>query len=45
VDFKKLYCPLLCEDLIVETKLDLGDCSEWIRVEIDQLFVSSITET
>jgi hypothetical protein len=32
---KSLYCPLLCGDLIVETKLDLGDHSEWIRVEID----------
>jgi hypothetical protein len=32
---ESLYCPLLCGDLIVETKLDLGDCSEWIRVERD----------
>jgi hypothetical protein len=32
---KNLYYPLLCGDLIVETKLDLGDCSEWIRVERD----------
>jgi hypothetical protein len=32
------YCPLLCEDLIVETKLDLGDHSEWIRVERDPAF-------
>jgi hypothetical protein len=30
---KSLYCPLLCEDLIVQTELDLGDRSEWIRVE------------
>jgi hypothetical protein len=32
---ESLYCPLLCEDLIVETGLDLGDCSKWIRVERD----------
>jgi hypothetical protein len=32
---KNLYCPLLCGDLIVETELDLGDRSEWIRVETD----------
>jgi hypothetical protein len=32
---KSLYCPLLFGDLIVETKLDLGDRSEWIRVERD----------
>jgi hypothetical protein len=25
---KNLYCPLLCEDLIVEIELDLGDRSE-----------------
>jgi hypothetical protein len=30
---KSLYCPLLCGDLIVETKLDLGDRSEWIRIK------------
>jgi hypothetical protein len=30
-----LYCPLLCGYLIVEIKLDLGDHSEWIRVETD----------
>jgi hypothetical protein len=30
-----LYCPVLCGDLIVETELDLGDHSEWIRVERD----------
>jgi hypothetical protein len=30
-----LYCPLLCGGLIVETELDLGDHSEWIRVERD----------
>jgi hypothetical protein len=30
-----VYCHLLCGDLIVETKLDLGDRSEWIRVERD----------
>jgi hypothetical protein len=32
---ESLYCPLLYGDLIVEIKLDLGDCSEWIRVETD----------
>jgi hypothetical protein len=32
---KSLYCPLLCGDLIVETELDLGDHSKWIRVERD----------
>jgi hypothetical protein len=32
---KSLYCPLICGDLIVKTKLDLGDHSEWIRVERD----------
>jgi hypothetical protein len=32
---ESLYCPLLCGDLIVETELDLGDRSEWIRVERD----------
>jgi hypothetical protein len=32
---KSLYCPLLCGDLIVETKLDLGDHSKWIMVERD----------
>jgi hypothetical protein len=32
---ESLYCPLLCGDLIVETELDLGDRSEWIRVEGD----------
>jgi hypothetical protein len=32
---KSLYCPLLCGDLIVEAELDLGDHSEWIRVERD----------
>jgi hypothetical protein len=32
---ESLYCPLLSGDLIVETKLDLGDRSEWIRVERD----------
>jgi hypothetical protein len=26
---------LLCGDLIVETKLDLGDRSKWIRIERD----------
>jgi hypothetical protein len=30
-----LYCPLLCGDLIVETEPDLGERSEWIRVERD----------
>jgi hypothetical protein len=32
---KSLYCPLLCGDLLVKTELDLGDRSEWIRVERD----------
>jgi hypothetical protein len=32
---KSLYCPLFCGDLIEKTELDLGDCSEWIRVERD----------
>jgi hypothetical protein len=32
---KSLYCPLLYGDLIVEIELDLGDRSEWIRVERD----------
>jgi hypothetical protein len=32
---QNLYCLLLCGDLIVETDLDLGDRSEWIRVERD----------
>jgi hypothetical protein len=32
---KSLYCPLLCVDLIVKTEVDLGDRSEWIRVERD----------
>jgi hypothetical protein len=32
---ESLYCPLLCGDLIVESKLDLGDHLEWIRVERD----------
>jgi hypothetical protein len=32
---ESLYCPLLCGDLIVETELDLGDRSGWIRVERD----------
>jgi hypothetical protein len=35
VDTKKLYCPLLCGDLIVKTGLDIGDHLEWIRVERD----------
>jgi hypothetical protein len=30
-----VYCPLLYGDLIVETELDLGNRSEWIRVERD----------
>jgi hypothetical protein len=34
---ESLYCPLLCEDLIVKTELDLGDCSEWIRVKRDSI--------
>jgi hypothetical protein len=32
---ESLYCPILCEDLIVVTELDLGDRLEWIRVERD----------
>jgi hypothetical protein len=32
---ESLYCALFCGDLIVETELDLGDYSEWIRVERD----------
>jgi hypothetical protein len=32
---KSFYCPLLCGDLIVKTVVDLGDRSEWIRVERD----------
>jgi hypothetical protein len=32
---ESLYCPLLSGDLIVKTKLDLDDHSEWIRVERD----------
>jgi hypothetical protein len=32
---ESLYCPLLCGDLIVETKVDLGDRSEWIMIERD----------
>jgi hypothetical protein len=33
---ESLYCPLLFGDFLVETKLDLGDRSERIRVERDQ---------
>jgi hypothetical protein len=32
---ESLYCPLICGDLIVETKLDHDDLSKWIRVERD----------
>jgi hypothetical protein len=32
---RKVCIALLCGDLIVETELDLGDCSEWIMVERD----------
>jgi hypothetical protein len=32
---KSLYCPLLCENLIVKIELDLGNRSERIRVERD----------
>jgi hypothetical protein len=32
---ENLYYPLICGNLIVETKLHLGDRSEWIRVERD----------
>jgi hypothetical protein len=32
---ENLYCPLLCGELIIETELDLGDHSDWIRVERD----------
>jgi hypothetical protein len=35
---KSLYCPLLCEDLIVETELDLSCRLEWIMVERDPAF-------
>jgi hypothetical protein len=35
VDTKKLYCPILCGDLIVKIELDLGDRLEWIMVERD----------
>jgi hypothetical protein len=30
---ESLYCHLFCGNLTVETELDLGDRSEWIRVE------------
>jgi hypothetical protein len=32
---KSLYCPLLCEDLIVETELDLRDYLKWVRLKRD----------
>jgi hypothetical protein len=32
---ERLYCPLLCRDLIVKTEQDLGDRSKWIRVKRD----------
>jgi hypothetical protein len=32
---ESLYYPLLYRDLIVKIELDLGDRSEWIRVERD----------
>jgi hypothetical protein len=32
---ESLNCPLVCGDLIVETEQDLGDRSEWIRIERD----------
>jgi hypothetical protein len=32
---ESLYCPLICGDLIVETKLDLDDLSKCIRIERD----------
>jgi hypothetical protein len=32
---KNLYYPLLFRDLIVETELNLGDRSDWIRIERD----------
>jgi hypothetical protein len=35
VDPRKFVLHYLCGDLIVETKLDLSDRSEWIRVERD----------
>jgi hypothetical protein len=35
VDLEKFVLPSLCRDLIVKTKLDLGDRSKWIRVEKD----------
>jgi hypothetical protein len=35
VDFEKFVLPSPFRDLIVETKLDLGDRLEWIRVGRD----------
>jgi hypothetical protein len=35
---KSLYCHLLCQDLIVETELDLGNRSMWIMGERDLTF-------
>jgi hypothetical protein len=32
---ENLYCPLLCDNLIVKIKLDIGDHSEWISVKRD----------
>jgi hypothetical protein len=40
-----LYGPLLHGDLIVETKLDLGDHSGGLGLKETQLFVSSSMET
>jgi hypothetical protein len=41
---ESLYCPLLCGDLIVEIKLDLGDFQTRLGLKETQLFVSSTTE-
>jgi hypothetical protein len=35
VDPRKFILSLLCGDLIVETEIDLGNHSKWIRVERD----------
>jgi hypothetical protein len=40
-----LYCPLLCEDLIVKTKLDLVIIQSGLGLKEIWLFVSSTTET
>jgi hypothetical protein len=35
---ESLYCHLLCQDLIVETELDLDNHSMWIMGERDLAF-------